>query len=402
VSQLLSSLGVILAAVAATVVAATPALQPSLPAPATTPIVASTSNQQACAWHYGAIGKERFGNSDFIDSAITYLVTPFKNERDSTLRVHGNFPYARYMSFSTYSGKSMTLIDRIVDQSIVPDRGSNNPFLPSANRSAEPRSYTLTIRPGPAPAHGRPPNTVYSGSGNLIFLMYRIYAPDKGVNPMGNVPKPRIAVVKETATHVRSIVTLPECTPMQPVRATFRELIPKTMTWYPLMGTGKGGANGDDSYLQVRLDRPDSSVYVIRFKAPSFANTYRGHGIRGHEDVRYWSLCMYVMLNTKLVGCLHDYQAIRSRSGYVTVVVSAYARKPREATRANGVNWLPFGPERIGMLTYRQLLPRDTFQGSVRRLAMNASQAAIRATLGAYFPSIRTCAWATYSPRRCD
>jgi hypothetical protein len=400
----LSGAGLIAALAATAVLVARPALPASdlRQSPAAAPTIVASPTSNVCAWHYGAIGKRRFGNSDFIDSAVTYLVTPFKNKPRSTLRIRGTFPYARYISFSTYSGKSMTFIDGITDQAIVPDRGSSNPFVPAADRGTRRRSYTLTVRPGTAPAHGRPANSLYGGASGTVYLMYRIYAPDKGVDTLGGVPKPHIDVIEETAPGDRTVVSLPACTPLRPVQATFREWIPTPMIWHALPGMGKGGANPDDGYLQARLDQQRSTVYVVRFKAPRVADTYHGHTITGREDVRYWSLCMYVMVTSKLVGCLHDYQALRDAAGYVTVVVSTYAHKPHAATRANGVNWLPFGPERIGMLTYRQLLPRAAFRGDIKGLTMNASQQAMRAKLGSYVPTIRLCAVATYSLGRCS
>ena len=141
--------------------------------------------------------------------------------------------------------------------------------------------------------------------------------------------------------------------------------ITNPLQWKRVGAVGGIGVNSDDAYLDVRFNRDDAEVYEIRFKAPTLPRTYRGLRITGQENVRYWSLCQYDMSSSSVIACLHDYQAVASRSGYVTVVISTLANRPSTATQANGINWLPFGREQVSALVYRQLLPSPVFPGNL-------------------------------------
>jgi hypothetical protein len=152
----------------------------------------------------------------------------------------------------------------------------------------------------------------------------------------------------------------------------------------------------------MRLDHHDADEFVLRFKAPTFADTYDGNRITGRENVRFWSVCMYDMVSTRVIACLHDYEAVRSRSGYVTVLFSTLANRPRSATRANGINWIPFGPEAVGMVTYRQLLPNPAFRGSILNVAPDAYPNEMQAALGRYLPTIQSCSLISYTPQTCS
>ncbi len=91
------------------------------------------------------------GERDFVpaypDTHTQYWVWSFARTRRSmttAFRIKGQFPYARYMSFQTYSS---TQGDALQDFQIVPDSGSVNPFQPQIDRSAVTRSYTVWFVP---------------------------------------------------------------------------------------------------------------------------------------------------------------------------------------------------------------------------------------------------------------
>lgn len=364
-------------------------------APAATPI-------KICAWPRGAIGQQRFGNTGFIDTNGMYLITYFGYIAGRSLRIQGQFPHARYMSFTIYAGRSTVLIDHIADKDIVPDRGSVNPFRPLANRNALRRSYTIYVQEGLPPVKRRPRNTVYTGPYHPVLVMYRVYAPDQGADDYGSVGKPRITELDGPPNSYSHATPWPFCSPLQPARSTGNIGLVDSQRWHRLGNLGGGGVNADDVYLETRLNHDDADEFVIRFKAPTFDNTYAGQRISPLANVRYWSLCMYDMLSTKVVACLHDYEAVKSRSGYVTVVISTLANRPASATPAHGLNWLPFGPEAVGLLNYRQLLPNPSFQGSFMNIASDAYQYQMQAAVGRYLPTIQTCSLTAFTPTSCS
>lgn len=354
-----------------------------------------------CAWPSAAVGATRFGNTGWIDTRGTYLLQKAFYLPGSSMSIHGLFPYARFMSITVYAGRSGAVAGRLSDYQIVPNRGSVNPFLPHANRQARQRAYTIYLRQGPAPSHPAV-NTIYTGPYHPVLIMYRVYAPDAGANEYGQVPKPSIDLWAHTAQGTTSLIHEPVCASPQKARGTAGLKLSVPMRWYRVGAQSKNGVNVDEAYLVTRLNSYDAQVYVVRFKAPTFPDTYQGHAIAGNEDVRFWSLCQYDMRSQRVVACLHDYQAVRGAAGYVTVVLSTEANRPKSATQKNGVNWLPFGPEQVGLLMYRQLLPNTSFHASIANLDPSAYPFEMQLIMGRYLPTILTCSQAAFTPTSCN
>ncbi len=61
------------------------------------------------------------------------------------LTVESEFPYARYISFSSYYALGGS-IDYLLDKDISPDTGSINPFVAGSPRNDPSRNYTLTLK----------------------------------------------------------------------------------------------------------------------------------------------------------------------------------------------------------------------------------------------------------------
>jgi hypothetical protein len=119
----------------------------------------------------------------FPDPHCTYLLAPvIYAPFGAKLFIEGEFPYCRFFSIQTtppfdardyrydkYAGKGEVAI---VDADILPKKGSVNPFLPGANRSATNRSYQVVYEMayGDAgtidPAH-KPP--FYRGKGDIRY-----------------------------------------------------------------------------------------------------------------------------------------------------------------------------------------------------------------------------------------
>ena len=79
------------------------------------------------------------------DFNANYYVFPYEVDTDIEIVIKGQFPYARYMSF-TLAGQIDTVIATAPDRVLIPDPGSTNPFLPGANWNADNRNYTVKIR----------------------------------------------------------------------------------------------------------------------------------------------------------------------------------------------------------------------------------------------------------------
>jgi hypothetical protein len=125
-----------------------------------------------------------------IDTNAVYWVAGYTAVPGTRIKIEGQFPHSRYMRFNVYDGAGRPL-DAIADQQIKPDPRSSNPFLPGAERLAEPRDYTVHVEFGPKPSEPEP-NTIYSGDSRGGTFWYRVYIPDAGRDAKGGVPLPRV------------------------------------------------------------------------------------------------------------------------------------------------------------------------------------------------------------------
>ena len=128
-----------------------------------------------------------------------YYVTSFMLPAGATVTLHGQFPHSRALLFSAYknlNGEPGIPGSSLVDENIVPDAGSVNPFVAGKPRFAFNRSYTITISGEVAPANPAP-NTLYAGEAGhteeaqKVELIERIYRPDLDLEANGGVPVPR-------------------------------------------------------------------------------------------------------------------------------------------------------------------------------------------------------------------
>ncbi len=127
-----------------------------------------------------------------------YYVTGIELPAGATVTLHGEYPHSRSMLFSAYknvNGEPGIPGSSLVDENIVPDAGSVNPYIAGESRNASNRSFTLTIS-GEVPPANPAPNTLYAGeTGHTeetqrIELIERIYRPDRGLEANGGVPVP--------------------------------------------------------------------------------------------------------------------------------------------------------------------------------------------------------------------
>ena len=89
------------------------------------------------------------------------------------------------------------LIDTLLDEDIIPDYGSANPFTTAT--AAGSNTYTVTVGPGSAGAS----NLLSTGGSRLIYVIYRVIVPDKGLDRGGGVDVPSVTLVAQDGTERR-------------------------------------------------------------------------------------------------------------------------------------------------------------------------------------------------------
>jgi hypothetical protein len=363
-----------------------------------------------CSWNLGSNPNTvNIAYPDLDASYWGHFFVPAPGER---LAITGQYPSARYFSFTAYDEKLVPL-DSVYDAEIAPDAGSSNPFAAKPKQGSG-DSYTeyvdFTVPPSdPAP------NTLYVGDTPqgtptpLATLMYRVYVPQNPAEPAGNVPMPQITLQTAEGTTLASYGACAsssieiggqlneEIANSNYPSGAPTPSIPEATdppTWSRALGSKLVGvyANPQNAYLKATISRQYGDVVVIHGKAPTFPNTRAGEPPYLKRQVRYWSICENSE-TTRVISCAADYTAAL-HGGYYTYVISDPDERPANATAANGITWLAWGgifPS--GSVIYRNMLPAPSFTQAVQNVSEGESPEAV---MGPYFPSTLYCTTATF------
>lgn len=303
------------------------------------------------------------------DFNANYYIFPYEVDPEVMIVVKGQFPYARYMSF-TLAGQLDTVIVTAPDKQLIPDHGSTNPFMPGADWNADNRNYTVKIRftaPPQGSEHFVPEagnNTFYvgtlkDGTPNRFGLIgIRIYVPSLGYDKTGGVGLPKITYCAAKKEYSKTTIAedvdinLPD-DPLNPVSFMSKET--------PFLHCKKDDKQNCDltwsriGVIATRILQPDlNTIYIvssqikrdsckllyIRWKAPTFPDTYQNIGIMGNEDMRYWSMSFVTRVGLLGLYTLSDFQAVIDKKGYVNLVISFGTSRPPSVTPENGYTWV--------------------------------------------------------------
>ncbi|MBA4367642.1 MAG: hypothetical protein C0403_08385 [Desulfobacterium sp.] len=344
-------------------------------------------------------------NVAYPDTGAVYWSSKITIPAGAELELVGKYAHARYMSINSYNLVTGAPTDALADVQIVPDEGSENPFMPGAKRATDRnRNFTITIlnELPPEDPSQRMPNTLYAKAGDdgTLVLAWRIYVTDKNRDITGGVglPEPHVIlasgeVLDTTASYAAlSIDNSPlPATTMGPMRYySLREgLVLKSFGWpYPIPATfpssnppvfkkvfnvtesvsctfinqflGKCNpapayqvgqyANLDNQYMSTNVNRGYGELLVIRGKAPVTPATYqRVPYMQDGVDMRYWSITVNEsMATTKVVTGTYDEQTPLDDNGYYTIVVSRPEDRPANSHERNGVKWMEWSPNGDG------------------------------------------------------
>ena len=385
-------------------------------------------------------------NVAFPDSNAAYWTTPYLAKPGESIRVNGTFPEARYMSLTTYNNTFGTytnngLISQVADYQILPDAGSLNPWAADATSSTPTGgNFTVTLQSDVSadmtntlPILPATPSTTAQLPENLGFLIYRVYLP-AGMD-FSSVPLPQLTVVSASGEES----ALPRCSTKD--RRWLKKLKIGVKLAAAVSGLIKDGIGrppapcGDDCTYNAFL-RPTSAQTSRVFPNPSNAYaamvyTPQAGKIlvvkmlapttpQGEQPVawpttdyqlRYWSMCNNVYVKPYPVvanptpgggvtyGCISDDTAVVDEAGYATFVFSRPSDRPKNATAANDINWLPMSatqPRSPGLVALRHMLPSADFTESVLAVPGGSNPAATAAIMGDYYPTTVVCSVRTF------
>lgn len=129
----------------------------------------------------------------YPDRSSTYIVANITMGDGWVLVLKGQFPHARYFCITVAKQLPNHQLGNgafLRADQIIPDPGSENPFIPGGSRDYVNRNFTVYIRQGVAPNVTKP-NTLYSNTTDddkRIHISTRTYLVDVGYDGTGNIP----------------------------------------------------------------------------------------------------------------------------------------------------------------------------------------------------------------------
>ena len=396
--------------------------------------------ERTCFFRYGPVSADPYINVAYPDAAVKYWGAAFTVPDGAKLRLEGQFPHSRYMSFISYDDRGRP-VQSLPDYMIKPSQSSVNPFREQSQRDSVLRSYQINIL-------NSQPKTDYTAgqirdgvemdelhtpksSANQQVVIYRIYAKDENTDGTGNTALPQPVVTLASGKELRGQEACDSLQSSQPLKAQlnalgipvekYRELVtqpnkpagfPATnpSTWHiqldrkSLLGiyteqinpearrsTGGFYPNLDNNYIRTVVNRKHGPVFVLRAKAPVTPKTFHGDKIMTKGDLRYWSVCSNKgFAVTKVNDCLYDEAIPVDKDGYYTIAVSRPADRPRDAFAQCGVGWLPMADDGDGIIDkdasivqIRHMLAAPEFSHAIQNIQQDKDIAPV---MGEYYP----------------
>lgn len=348
------------------------------------PDLARAENERNCAWPIEA-SPEGFGNMLAPDDLARYWVAPFDNYE--TMTIKGAYPNARYFSIVVYDANSQEMptgvAGRLYDSQIVPDSGSNNPFVkPDAGKG----TYTVVVSRA-----GRTSGNTINVSTGFAWVVLRLYVPNadpslSGRSLMGGVPLPAITVTKNGVS--QELQPCSSVNKLTDTRAFLQVFFPPGLDLLGQEGTPSSDRlwfappsvppplllpNPDNKYVAMFPgdQYQPGRIIVIHGKAPRTPDAFGRSSNQAQPqsvpaaDMRYWSLCVNdLALPIPVVGCTADPTARLDGNDY-TIVVSDDLLRPDWLP--SNINWLPWGDEQYPKLIFfRNMLPASSFPYAIQ------------------------------------
>jgi len=316
----------------------------------------------------------------FPDTYSRYDTFVFKQNTGDFdyLKITGEFPHSRYFSFNLTDFIRGNAISAIADIEIEADPGHTNPFDPALSRDATNRSYTLyLVKEGVAPPMGAINVLKLPTDVETLGLFTRVFRPDCGYNSLGGVALPRIEALKTDGSPAEIPEFGQDAQALLQMISRFilneqlledykvaRRFAGDLVTFYQAPGTNRF-PNAHIQYLTSYLPEDYiNKVAVITLTPPTSEDTYRGGPFVGNKDVRYWSVCMCGLGETRTSNCLADDQIRKNPDGTTTIIVAPLYLQG--AIEAKGFNFLRWGALHKPIMLYRQMLVRDDFEGRIK------------------------------------
>ncbi len=306
---------------------------------------------------------------------------------DVALRIEGRFPYARYFSFSIYNDDTGSAIGGINDYEIMPDEGSDNPFVITSDKENRFTIYIVPSTMDEAKIAALPSKNICrvdQGVRKLAVCIRHYLGTDAEGNKheYGGVEMPAIYGVdikslKDVAAPPRAQSNIEKVTgQVFSLKSDETRDVP-----FFLAPKGRYYPNNSTSYLYARTHLQKDSVLVFSFipvPIPERVEDYDG------AKARYWSFCLGAASNTRSYYSIHDRiaDAENGEKANFIIALEQNSRLPEikarvESLKLVGEHWNIFvwDSEKIDVdgkplgdviaLMYRNILADDSWEYSI-------------------------------------
>lgn len=341
-------------------------------------------------------GKTLKGDGELLaaypDFFVNYWAYSYRVDvhSDIALCIRGQYPYARYFSFSLYNDDNGDVSGGLDDVDIVPDNGSVNPFKETSN---EANYFTVYIVP-PTMAEEQiaklpSPNIIRIKEGiekATLCLRQYIGTDANGVkHEYGGVKLPAITsfdinTLEEVKTpdYIDSNVSKMKGLPSTLKSDEFREMpffLSPISAYYP---------NYSTDYLYARTHLQKDSVLTFSFIPSGYPKSPEEYK---DANARYWSICLGSASNTRSYYSVLDAEAVCADGKKASFIVVLKNNPKLEEVKAkvkalndaggywNLIVWdsekLDFEKKPIGnyiVFMYRNILPNKNWEHSIANM----------------------------------
>lgn len=353
-------------------------------------------------------GSNYFSNT-FLVSKWAYrfgletLRGAFVVEPGGRAEFRGQYPQARYFAYHP-NDMDLNNLDTLRDVELVPDPGSQNPFIDPA-AAVTGQYYTATLAFSPPPAELRP-NTSYvgekkhGGDNRFVLNLLRLYHVNSGNGPgSGSVPLPALKIYNADGDLVQQfdecdlfaggpdVVRSERRFPALPVLDHRATRIPRWSTSSNFNAPSDTLANADVQYLSTHYSSRFGELLVVRGRYLSAPDTRGGESPALARQVRLYNLCTYNFWNGSANQCLLDNQLRRDDQDFYTLVISNAENRP-DNLEERAATWIDWGPYLDGQISYRFVYRENPF---VQAVAAGARGEPVLPELEDYVPVAVHC-----------
>ncbi|HEY0377843.1 MAG TPA: hypothetical protein VGC87_13030 [Pyrinomonadaceae bacterium] len=320
---------------------------------------------------------------DYYSNYFAYSYETLKYP-NTGLRITGDFPDARYLSFNIYSTRTGTSLGAFSDYQIRTQDGNVNPFVAGSDASAQKRQYVINVQPTQptndatdaeqtTPGSDTPENLLTFNpselKAGLLTIIIRYYVPQ---GEQGRVKLPKIEPYPVTGNEQ---VTLPPPYPQrmelnEPIlhkrlAKIFQTVSGDELRFYHAGGGGQFN-NADNLYLICGVENVDGrdNVVILKVRPPAYPRTNEEFD---KTAVRYWSFNQGNPDTSTPYG-MKDEEFRRASDGFVYIVMGD-DEVVRGRAEQGGYNYMPWkANKKQAVILYRNMLTVPQYRGSLARV----------------------------------